>query len=107
MAMNAGMDSLIGPPAETAVSPAAAAAVSGAAACPPPVRATWTDFCEHHAASAADEFAWDVSQYVHENPEHSAQNFAKKYTEYFMLHFDMHVIAKRWAAGNISSIVNG
>jgi len=61
----------------------------------PPIRATWTDFCEHHAASAADEFAWNVGQYVQENSVHVGQNFAQKYTEYFLLHFDAHLVPKR------------
>ena len=68
-----------------------------------PARATWTDFCEHHAASAAEEFAWHVGQYLQENPAYAGQDFRNKYAEYFLLHFDAQSVLKRPTA-NTSSI---
>lgn|SRR6218665_1011209 len=68
-------------------------------------RATWSDFCEHHAASAAEEFAWHVGQYLQDNPMNSGCDFGEKYAEFFLLHFDAQTLPKRPAiVGSTSSI---
>lgn len=51
-------------------------------------RASWSDFCEQHAAASAEEFAWRVGQYLQENPANSNCNFGEKFAEFFLLHFE-------------------
>ena len=50
--------------------------------------ASWSDFCEHHAALAAEEFAWHVGQYLQDNPYYVGQDFGRTFSEYFLHHFN-------------------
>lgn len=52
------------------------------------LRASWSDFCEHHASASAEEFAWRVGQFLQENPASSSCNFGEKFAEFFLLHFE-------------------
>ncbi len=64
---------------------------------------TWTEFCEHHAAVAADDFAHSFRIYIQEhsayNYPNACQEFAEKYVEYFLEHFESQTILKHIVAG--------
>ena len=59
---------------------------------------SWTDFCEQHAAGAAEAFARDFRHYLQDNPSHNrpaaCQDFAGKFCEYFLEHFEALTVLK-------------
>ncbi len=54
---------------------------------------TWVEFCEQHAATAAEDFARQFKAFIQENPSlnrpNSATDFASKFMEFFMEHFEV------------------
>ncbi len=57
---------------------------------------SWTEFCEQHAALAAEDFARSFHLYVQDhqayNSPSSCQEFAEKFVEYFMEHFEAQTV---------------
>lgn len=62
----------------------------------------WTDFCEQHAAGAAESFATEFRQYIAEHPAYNrpstCQDFASKFCEYFLEHFEALTVLKHLTA---------
>ena len=73
--------------------------IDGASASP-----TWTEFCEKHAAEAARDFARSFRLYLRENPHYdrpgACVDFANKFVDYFLEHFEAQTLLKHLTDGN-------
>ena len=68
---------------------------------------SWSEFCEQHAATAAEEFAKAFRSFIVDHPHldrpSACQDFANKFVEFFLEHFEAQTLLKHLTNRTISS----
>ena len=73
--------------------------------------ASWTEFCEQRAASASEDFSRAVRVFFQEHPAQNRPNalhdFASKYVEYFLEHFEAQTLLRHLSHGSVGVLGGG